>query len=279
MIRSIFWYSYLYTFVFFGGITFFILFLLPLSKKFKTQQIKNIARFWARSLVVLSGSKLKVFEEAPLKENKNYLLCANHQSSFDIFILMGFLNKDIIFLSKHSYFKIPIFGWAMKSLGHLPINRKHPKQAIQDLLQVNKKLATGMSLAIFPEGTRSLDAGIQPFKSAWLRILETKPQLEVIPVSLVNTISIQQKGRLKINPASVAMVLGKSLCFSHYLSAAEVPKSSKHALESGHLRSQEISKKKLSAIRSLFIHDLKQAIKNNYARYEKLLSPLSKTKK
>ena len=177
---------------------------------FKTRFPSWLASLWARIIVFISGSKVKVIGRENLLKNRSQIFFSNHQSFFDIYILLGYLPLKSIFLSKKVVFKVPLIGWVMKVLGYIPIDRSSPRQALKSLQFASRQLGNGYSIIIFPEGTRSPDGRVQQFKSGSLR-LALQSGAAVVPISLFGSGKIQPKGSIKVMGQKVCLVIGQAL--------------------------------------------------------------------
>ena len=92
-----------------------------------------------------------------------YVIVVNHQSLFDL-IVTGFLHHPTKYLGKASVFSVPVFGWALKIAGEVPVQRGDRHSGSQALFALRRWLGRGVSVCLFPEGTRSADGKIAPFK-------------------------------------------------------------------------------------------------------------------
>jgi 1-acyl-sn-glycerol-3-phosphate acyltransferase len=142
--------------------------------------------------------------------DESYIYAANHQSAFDILVLLAKLKVQFRWLAKDSLFKIPLFGWAMRRTGYIPINRSNPKQAYQSLLEAAKKVNEGSSVVIFPEGTRQETEALGEFKKGGF-ILALKSRKPIVPIGIQGSSRIKHKMGLRINPGTVQVVLGKPI--------------------------------------------------------------------
>ena len=184
----------------------------------------RIARRWASFVLWITGSRLEVIGREHIAPAKTYLLVANHQSSFDIFSLLSALDNQFRFISKPLYFKVPIIGYAMRHLGHIPIDVNNVREAATSIKRAAQTLKEGFSILIFPEGTRSLDGKVLPFKFGAIKIVELSGiDVEVVPVTIVGTINIQKKDRLALRRAKITIVIGKPI-----LVTAQVAKQRKN---------------------------------------------------
>ncbi len=164
------------------------------------------------------GIKIRVYKKAELPTDRVYVFMANHQSQLDIPVLEKVLEPyNIRFLAKRSLFQIPFFGWGIKALGYVPVEREDPKEGLKSLLLCVDKLKQGISLVIFPEGTRSPDGKLLPFKSAGF-VVPIKAKVPVVPVVIKGTRDILPKGKLwfSLNRKEVEVYIGKPILTEKY---------------------------------------------------------------
>jgi len=124
----------------------------------------DLARIWAKINLTMLAVSYKVEGLENLDKSKNYVFMGNHQSYVDIFLLLAVIDKHFLFMAKEELFKIPAFGFAIKTLGLIPINRGESRDALKSLFAAAKKIQEGYSVLLFPEGTRSKDGEMLPFK-------------------------------------------------------------------------------------------------------------------
>jgi 1-acyl-sn-glycerol-3-phosphate acyltransferase len=170
----------------------------------------RIASLWASSALFLAGVRVNIHNMDLISPDQSYIYAANHQSAFDILVLLGKLNVQFRWLAKDTLFKIPLFGWAMKRTGYIPINRSNPKQAYQSLLQAAKKVNEGTSVVIFPEGTRQDTETLGEFKKGGF-ILALKSKKPIVPVGIQGSARVKHKKGLKITPGIIQVVIGKPI--------------------------------------------------------------------
>ncbi len=153
------------------------------------------ARWWCKGLLRVLGIKLEVSFEKPLPKGQ-YVFMANHQSQLDIPVLEKALEDyDIRFLAKKSLFQIPFFGWGIKALGYIPIEREDPRKGLKSIMMCVERLKKGYSLVVFPEGTRSPTGELLPFKTGGF-LIPIKAGIDIVPVSILGTRDILPKGSL-----------------------------------------------------------------------------------
>ena len=163
-----------------------------------------IARIWARGILLASRIKVTVNGLANIDPGQSYVYMANHQSNFDIPVLLAHLPVQFRWLAKAELFKIPIFGRAMRGAGYVKIDRFNQESAFESIKEAGSRMKNGVSVMIFPEGTRSRDGKIRPFKKGGF-IMAVDSGVPIVPVIMQGTRSIMEKSSLKINTGEVTM--------------------------------------------------------------------------
>jgi len=161
------------------------------------------AKLQARNLSRLCGVRVRIRGQERLGRGP-YMFTPNHTSHFDIAALLGWLPGNNRFAAKKEMFDEPVLGLVLKTLGMIPIDRENPLEAIQMLNQLK---ADDYSTIIFPEGTRSRDGNLLPFKKGPF-IAAIHLGIPVVPVVIKGTQQIMPKGGyLSILPGSVEVVV------------------------------------------------------------------------
>lgn len=177
--------------------------------------VQFLPRYWGRIITRLSGVTVTMRGLDRLEKGRPYIFAANHQSQFDIFVLQGYLDFDFRWLAKLELFQIPLFGPAMRLAGYIPVDRSHSRKAIQSLDEAAGRIADGTSVIIFPEGTRSTDGRLQPFKAGAM-VLAIKAGVPVVPVAILGTHRVLPKGRLLARPGRVEIRVGEPIASADY---------------------------------------------------------------
>jgi 1-acyl-sn-glycerol-3-phosphate acyltransferase len=174
-----------------------------------------IARIWSKSILFVSGIKVDVEGLANIDPAKSYIYMSNHRSNFDIPVLLGCLPIQFRWLAKAELFKIPIFGRAMQGAGYVKIDRFNRESAFKSIDEVAAKMKNGVSVMIFPEGTRSEDGNIKPFKKGGF-IMAVDSGVPIVPVIVRGTRSIMVKDRWRIKPGNVTLSIKKPIDTTGY---------------------------------------------------------------
>ncbi len=165
---------------------------------------------WGKSCLWLAGLKLKISGAENLPPCGPVIYASNHQSNFDIPILYAGLPVQFRWLAKKELFDIPLFGTAMKQSGYIAIDRSNRRKSLESFEQAVHKIKGGTSVIIFPEGTRTNNGQVQPFKKGAL-LLAAKAGVPVVPITIKGSFQVQPKGSLKIFPGQIELVISAPL--------------------------------------------------------------------
>jgi len=170
----------------------------------------RVARLWGKIQLRITGTRVRVQGLENIDPRKSYILVSNHQSSFDIFSLLGYLPLQFRWTAKAELFRIPFMGWAMTRTGYISIERDSPKKAYRSLLRAAEVVRKGTSVIIFPEGTRSPDGKLQPFKKG-VFLIALKSQAPILPITIQGASRIMRKGDWRIHPGEVKIQIDPSI--------------------------------------------------------------------
>jgi 1-acyl-sn-glycerol-3-phosphate acyltransferase len=191
----------------------YVVFGFPFFKQ-EDRSVHLIAGWWARTILRLAKIKVQVIGAENIIDGPQVFM-ANHQSVFDIFIVLGYVNCQFRWIAKKELFRFPFFGKAMLKSGYIPIDRKHFISAMRSIEEASVKVREGTSVMTFPEGTRSRDGRIQPFKKGVFHLV-LKSGVPIVPISLIGTGDIMRKNSLRVNSGTITMVIGKSISPAGY---------------------------------------------------------------
>ncbi len=159
---------------------------------------------WSRIHAWLVPIYVKVTGRRHIVKNQSYVVIANHQSAFDIFVLYGFLNIDFKWVMKQELRKVPGIGIGCEKVGHIFIDRSNHEAALASINAAKKKIVNGTSVIFFPEGTRSMDGRIMPFKKGGFK-MALDLNLPILPVTLSGTRDVLPCKTLDLFPGKVEM--------------------------------------------------------------------------
>lgn len=164
--------------------------------------VYNRARVWARNLIKKTGSRVTVTGAENLPENGAILFVSNHQSHFDIPLILGYIPEDLGFVAKIEMLNFKIVNQWMKFMHCIFMDREDVRQAIRVINEGIEVLKSGYNLVLFPEGTRSVTGELSEFKPGGMR-LAVKSGAHIVPVVLHGAKDIMKKGSIAIHPAVV----------------------------------------------------------------------------
>jgi 1-acyl-sn-glycerol-3-phosphate acyltransferase len=194
------------------AITGFISFWCVIFSLFSNAEnnIHKVANLWAKILLLICNTRVEIIGKENILRSKPQIFMANHQSDFDILIVLAHIPGQFRWLVKKELFHIPIFGAAMKSAGYIEIDRNNREKAMQSLDEAALRIREGKSIMAFPEGTRSRFGEIKPFKQGTF-YLAIKSGVPIIPISIIGSGEIMPKRSLKIKPGKIKLIIGKPI--------------------------------------------------------------------
>ena len=182
--------------------------------------VLRLARWWSWVLLWAAGADLQVRFEAPLDPRQPYVFMPNHLSTVDIWALFVAAPRPIRFIAKKQLAQIPLFGWAMAAGRFIFIDRKNPAAAKRSINLAVQRIRDGSSVVIFPEGTRSRDGLLAPFKKGGFH-LAANAGVKVVPVAIRGAGHVMPPGKLWMHPGPVVIDMGAPIDVSPTMTAAE----------------------------------------------------------
>ncbi|MGH9404476.1 MAG: lysophospholipid acyltransferase family protein [Terriglobia bacterium] len=163
--------------------------------------IYRVGVFGAKLTVRLAGVRIEVSGRENILRTRAVVFMANHQSNADPPLIIGLL-PPVLILTKEEFFAVPVLGRAMRLRGFIPVDRRNREKAIRAVNQAAEALAAGKSFLVFPEGTRSEDGRLLPFKKGVFR-MAAQAGAPIVPASISGSRKIMPKGRAAIRPGRV----------------------------------------------------------------------------
>jgi 1-acyl-sn-glycerol-3-phosphate acyltransferase len=193
--------------------------------------VHSIGVIGCRIVLFLSGVKVGVRGIENVPEGP-IVFASNHQGAFDILVLQSHIPTQFRWVSKESLFKIPIVGWSMSLAGYISIDRGRAALAYRSIEKAADRVRReGISVVMFPEGTRSTTGKLLPFKRGSF-LLALKCGVPIVPVSIQGTRDIMKKGSVLIRSADVKIVVGRPIDVAG-IEEAELTKIVRKAIENG----------------------------------------------
>ena len=168
--------------------------------------IHKITTKWAKFVMKLAGAKITVIGEENLPKDQTVLFVANHQSNFDIPLLMSSINVPKGFIAKKELEKWPMISTWMKYIKCIFMDRSNLRKSAEAIVEGTKLLRGGYSMVIFPEGTRSKGGPIGDFKAGSFK-LATKSKCPIVPVTIDGTYKLLEANNNWIKSADVRLII------------------------------------------------------------------------
>jgi 1-acyl-sn-glycerol-3-phosphate acyltransferase len=171
-----------------------------------------LARTWWSPFLVrqVAGARLTVIGSENVDPKRPTVYVSNHQSTLDIPVLFMAIPVNFRFVAKSQLRWVPVLGWFLWIGGHIFVNRSNHRSAVRSLRAAARKIHDGCSILMYPEGTRSSDGRILPFKKGPFS-LALEAGVSVCPVTIEGTARIMPKNRWGITPGPVKVKIGKPI--------------------------------------------------------------------
>ena len=167
---------------------------------------RHLGMRWARLLSRLLPISVEVQGSENIDPERSFVVVANHQSMVDILALYGYLDLDLKWVIKKELRKFPGIGIGCEKAGHIFVDRQNPDSAKASVNEALARLGDGVGILFFPEGTRSRDGGLLPFKKGAFRIA-IDADLPVLPVTIIGSREILPAKSLLLFPGTVRVVI------------------------------------------------------------------------
>lgn len=194
--------------------------------------LHKIATGWAKSIVTCNPwwTFLIIGKENLPADNVPVVYVANHQSQADI-ISVFLLSRQFRWLAKDSLFKIPFLGWAMSAAGYVPVKRGDRRSHVKCMQKSKSHLSKGTPMLFFPEGTRSKDGKLLPFKNGAFKLAH-ETQAPIIPLTLEGASTLLPKGSLVPSLTTVKITVHPAIP-TQGRGESELMSEARKAIESG----------------------------------------------
>lgn len=212
MLRTILGYSYL-----FGYLIYSIPKLLRVRNHDKNSRVEerdklvhDTVQRWAKTFVKFTKSEIRMNGLENIPKDRAVLFVGNHQSIFDMLILLGYLETPIAFIAKIETSKIPIINYWMKYMNCVFMDRNDIRQSLRAINQGAEYLKSGYSFVIFPEGTRSEKGYLGEFKPGSFK-LAIKAGAPIVPFTINDSYKIMSKNKFELNKAEVEIIFSEPI--------------------------------------------------------------------
>jgi 1-acyl-sn-glycerol-3-phosphate acyltransferase len=167
-----------------------------------------------------------------LDPNQTYIFMANHQSNIDPPVLVPLIGRRVFILVKKELFRIPILGYAMRRARFIAVDRANREAAVESVRQAIDVLNSGLSLMVYPEGTRSRDGRLLPFKKGPFH-LAMDSGVPVVPVTIVGAHEVWPKGEFRLTPGLIRVIFHPAVDPHAFASREELMEAVRATIEDG----------------------------------------------
>ena len=176
----------------------------------RTLLLYKITHWWANFVLKLSGCKVHVEGLENIPKDRAALFVANHQSNFDIPLLMSVIDTPKGFIAKKELENIPLLSKWMKYIQCVFMDRNNLRQSAESIVKGINILKSGYSMVIFPEGTRSKGGQHSDFKAGSFK-LATKSKSLIVPVTIDGTYKVLEESNNKIKASNLKVIIHKPI--------------------------------------------------------------------
>ena len=162
------------------------------------------AQTWSRMIARTVGARVRVHGAEHVRPGVSYVFLSTHQSYMDIPVMLGYLPAQLRIAAKREVFQIPFLGWHMRRAGHISINRGSTAEAVSTLREATSGIRDGVCAFLFPEGTRSRDGALQPFKKGGFK-LALQAGAPIIPVTIKGSRQLLPRDSIIFRPGMIDM--------------------------------------------------------------------------
>jgi len=189
---------------------FWITVALPVAIISSETALAMARRLWSRPLFWVSGARLQREPLPDVDWSRPHIFVMNHQSNLDIPVAFAALPSNLRFVAKHSLLYVPFLGWYMWITGMIFVNRSHRARAVASLRRAGERIRAGANILAFPEGTRSRDGKIHPFKKGPFA-LALEAQVPVVPVAIEGSGAVQPAQGWWVHPGVIRVKVGRPI--------------------------------------------------------------------
>ncbi|HOV71403.1 MAG TPA: lysophospholipid acyltransferase family protein [Dysgonamonadaceae bacterium] len=167
-------------------------------------------KWWSRLTCWLALCRVKVTGRENLDPKQSYVFVANHQGAFDIFLVYGFLNQNIKWVQKQSLRKIPLVGKASEIAGHVFVDNSSAVSRAITIQKAKKQIVDGVSMMMFPEGSRTRDGKLGRFKRGAFQIA-IDMGLPIVPLTINGSYDVLNARSRIIHPGKMELIIHKPI--------------------------------------------------------------------
>ena len=168
-------------------------------------------RAWARWILWSTGLPITIRGREHLQRGQQYIYMSNHTSALDIPLALAALPGTVVFMAKKELFRVIFFGWSMRAMGCIPVDRSNVTRARRSMDRALRALrARAISLLLYPEGTRARDGQLQAFKKGVFH-LALRSRLPLIPLAVQGALEVMPPGARSLTRRPIQVTIGQPI--------------------------------------------------------------------
>lgn len=168
------------------------------------------AHCWAKLFCILSFVRVTVKGRENISKGTSYVFVANHQGAYDIFAIYGYLGHNFKWMMKKALERIPLVGYSCRRAGHIYVDNRTPAAIRQTMADAERQLAGGMSVVVFPEGSRTLDGKVHAFRRG-AYTLAVEFGLPVVPLTIDGAYNVMPRTALLPRPGHITLTIHRPI--------------------------------------------------------------------
>lgn len=168
------------------------------------------AHCWAKLFCILSFVRVTVKGRENISKGTSYVFVANHQGAYDIFAIYGYLGHNFKWMMKKALERIPLVGYSCRRAGHIYVDNRTPAAIRQTMADAERQLAGGMSVVVFPEGSRTLDGKVHTFRRG-AYTLAVEFGLPVVPLTIDGAYKVMPRTALLPRPGHITLTIHRPI--------------------------------------------------------------------
>jgi 1-acyl-sn-glycerol-3-phosphate acyltransferase len=192
----------------------------------------RLGMWGARGGVWLSGVRTRVVGAERIRPNQPYIFMSNHVSNIDPPIIVPLLGRRMSILAKKELFNIPVLGTALRLANLVPVDRRNRDAAIESVHRAVAVLHSGLSMLVYPEGTRTQDGKLRQFKKGPFH-MAIESGVPVMPLTIVGAYEIWPKGEFAIHPGTATLLVHEPIDPKDYPDREALMAAVRASIESG----------------------------------------------
>lgn len=165
---------------------------------------------WARLFCWLNFVTVSVVGRENIRKNTSYVFVANHQGAFDIFAIYGWLGHNFRWMMKKSLEKIPLVGFSCRVSGQIYVDNSSPSAIRETMADAEHQLQKGMSVVVFPEGSRTFTGAVGRFKRG-AYTLAVEFRLPIVPVTIDGAFRVMPRTAMIPRPGHIRLTIHRPI--------------------------------------------------------------------